>query len=126
MFPERISRVESALQAEISNILPRYQDTISRTAFGALLTITRVVVTKNLEKAIVYYSWLNLPSDADPRRLETALKECASQISRELCKRMALKRFPKLSFQYDASFVGASHVYEILQNLENDQPSKTD
>ena len=121
MFPERINRIESMFRSEVARILTEYQQTISATLGGALLTVTRLEISRNLERATIYYSWFNLPESIPPSEVEAVLKKMQHELIGELRERVVLRRFPRISFQYDESFAKAGHVYEILKSIENEE-----
>ena len=117
MFPDRISRVESMLQEEIARILEGRREEIERHAGAGLLTLTSVRVERNLETAVVGYSWTEPCEGGTGDKLQHTLEEIGFEISRELAKRVKIKRLPKISFFYDSSLAKAERVYRILNKL---------
>ena len=129
------------MQEEISRILEGRREEIERHVGAGLLTVTSVSVDRNLETAVVYYSWTAPLSDladvpiverdaietAHPESVEGAngfgdklqqiLKILGSEISRELARRVRIRRLPKISFSYDNSLASADRVYRILNKL---------
>ncbi|GEM_PF-4021055 len=121
MFPERINRIESMFKSEIARVFIEHQGAIAAETGGALLTVTRFEISRNLERATVYYSWFNLPQTIPLEQAEAVLKKMLYGIIRELQDRVVLRRFPRISFQYDESFTKAGDVYEILESLKDEE-----
>lgn len=136
MFPNRISRVESLLAREISLILEKQRERLLQLGEGTLLTLTGVCVARNLEHAVIYYSWVS--SAAGDDRISAASKpsispqqsknvedflvtEIQPRLIRALKERVVLKRLPRLRFEYDATLQRADKVYSILENLKKEK-----
>ncbi|MBI4063529.1 MAG: ribosome-binding factor A [Elusimicrobia bacterium] len=112
------------MRNEISRILEDHREKIFETAGSILLTITRVEVARNLEKAIVRYSWTAVSSDPQNADLaQQALEDLEPEITRELKKRLTIKRLPRLSFIYDNSMESADRVLQILNSLHANEGS---
>ncbi|MBI2071012.1 MAG: ribosome-binding factor A [Elusimicrobia bacterium] len=121
MFPDRISRVESMIQEEVTRLLEIHREEIRNAVKDdALLTVTRVSVARNLESALIRYSWTGTPAEPEAfaQKLRDTLSDLEPVLGRELARRVRLKRMPKLTFMYDGSFEAADRVYQILKGLE--------
>ena len=89
---------------------------------GALITVTRVVVSRDLGEAQVYFSWTP-PSSMSPdpeevtNRVKEALGGLAPELSRRLWRRLRIKRLPQFIFEHDVSLESADRIYGILEKL---------
>ena len=79
------------------------------------VTITRVLVTPDLQQARVYYTALG---DEKARRgSDRALGRAAPFLRRQLGSRLRLKRAPEIEFLYDESIAGQDRVERILEEI---------
>ena len=142
MIPNRIDRISQLFQTEISQILERYQEYWASFGAGFLFTVTRVEVEKNLEHAYVYYSWTTPGPDfpvvpnADTEwekdeafrsrkaQVERVLDSIRPAVSRELVKRVDLRRFPRIQFVHDLNLEGGSRIHRILEGLSQERLSE--
>lgn len=125
MIPDRVSRLNSLIQTELSAMMERYQERWSSLPSGFLLTITRVVVERNLEQALVYYSWTAPePTAAAPdqqKEVQKILDNVAYELAHELAGRVRLRRFPKLIFTYDPNIEAGDRVFQIFKTLDREK-----
>jgi ribosome-binding factor A len=105
---DRASRVEDQILREVSNIvLHRVGDPRLRS-----VTITRVSVSRDLKKAVVFYSHMQGGEDA-LRDAARGLKSAKGYIKRELSARIRIKFLPAIDFEYeDPLAAGAGEVRE--------------
>ena len=79
------------------------------------VTITRVLVTPDLQQARVYYTALG---DEKARRAsDRALGRAAPFLRRQLGSRLRLKRAPEIEFFYDESIAGQDRIERILDEI---------
>jgi ribosome-binding factor A len=104
----RSERVSSLIQEELNKLILKEID-IS----GALVTITRIEVAKNLERAIVNFSVI--PSDKAERTLEV-LQKNRSHLQRLLNKKINIRPMPEISFKIDYGPEKAAGVERALLN----------
>jgi len=106
--PLRIKRLEQQVHAKVDSVLRR---DISDPRLG-LVTITRVVLSRDLETCRVYWSTLE---EGPPRtRTEKALESARGYVQREVAATLALRSAPKLSFFFDEGFGKATHVQDLI------------
>jgi ribosome-binding factor A len=110
----RRERLAELLQAEISSALvkARYG------GFPGIITITCVKVSPSLEDATVYYSALG--TKADKEAAARVFQVLRHDINTVLCKRVTLRRMPKLAFKFDPTPAQAARVESILKFLQTE------
>lgn len=107
---QRIQRVNELLKEEIGRILLRELD-----VKDALVTITRVAASENLQQARVFVSVM--PETKTKDVLE-GLRRNIYDIQKRLNKRLNMRPVPKLLFVEEESVKDASRIEEILENIE--------
>lgn len=112
----RIERVNSLLQAEISELLQRE---VKDHRISGLVTITEVDVSPDLRTAKVYVSVLG--SEADRAATLEALTAAAHFLQRELRKRLTIRRTPELTFLPDESMERGARILELLDRAREGQ-----
>jgi len=92
----RVPRVEQAIQEIVAGILQQEM----KDPRVALVTVTRVRATADLQHAVVYFSALG---EGSLQTVEEALKRATPYVRRLLATRLRLRVTPELRFQYDPS-----------------------
>ncbi len=118
----RTDRINEQLRSEIARIL-REEATDPRIG---IVVLTRVDVSPDLRNARVLWSRLDktplpdddLVPDADPD-VQDGLDSAAGFVRRRLAQSLALKRVPKLHFQFDPSIAVGSRTLARLQELND-------
>jgi len=79
------------------------------------ITITEVVLSKDLSVAKVFYSVVepNLTKEKAKRALEDSLKPLRAYLGRNL----HLRQTPELRFQFDETQESAQHIEDLLREL---------
>lgn len=117
MRGDRIERLAHEFQQEIATVL---QQELKDPYLG-FVTITRVVLSKDLGHAKVYFSCLG-PSD-ERERSQQALDRSAYFLRGLLKKRFRLKVIPALQFHYDESIEGSIALSDVFNRIK-EQPSE--
>lgn len=104
----RSERVSSLIQEEFNKILLKEIE-----VSGALITVTQVEVSKDLERAVIYFSVI--PSEKAEEILEI-LKKNRSRLQYLLTKKINIKPMPKISFKVDYGPEKAAQVEKALLN----------
>lgn len=104
----RKERVSSLIQEELNKIILREIEIP-----GALITITGVDVSKDLERAIVKFSVY--PSDQAEKVLKI-LEKNRRHLQYLLIKKINIKPMPKISFKIDYGPEKAARVEKVLLN----------
>jgi ribosome-binding factor A len=108
----RLSRLDSQIQEEISDILLRK---VKDPGMG-FVSITRTRVSPDLSHAKVYFNVIG--SEADAEKSLAGLTRAASFIRSELARRLRVRRIPELRFFYDDSAVRGARIDKILKDLK--------
>ena len=115
MSSQRPERVQEAIRQEVSKII---QDEMRDPRLG-FLTITGVVLTRDLRYARIYFSVLG--EDKDKRLALKGLKNAKGYIKGLLADRVKLKFMPDIEFKIDESFEHTRHVYDILNKIKKER-----
>jgi ribosome-binding factor A len=111
MVNYRNRRVGAKIMREVNEILRRHV----RDPRVYEVTITDVLVTKDLSQATIYYSILsNLASKAQAAQL--GLEKATGTIKRELGARLKLYKIPEITFERDSSVQYGEKIDELLKN----------
>jgi ribosome-binding factor A len=111
----RIARVNELVREIVAEELERIDDERLE-----LVTVTQVVVDRDLEKAVVYVDSLAGP-EADEELLE-ALGEHRVRLQGAIGRQARLQRTPHLQFEVDDVARGAQRIESILRGLDDDSP----
>lgn len=114
MSTNRIDKVNSLLEHEISKILQREIFFPN----GSLVTLTRVETTPNLIEAKVFISVL--PEDKIGKVLETLKREVFG-IQKQINKKLNMRPIPKIIFVKDEAVAKAGRVEQILAQLKKEE-----
>src|SRR5210317_389526 len=80
------------------------------------LTVTRVLIDRELQHANVYVNALG--DESRQKEVMKALEKAGGYFRYELAQRMSLRTVPELHFHWDPTLAYAQEVDEILNNLE--------
>lgn len=107
----RPHRVADQLRSELAQMLAR---DVHDPGIG-FVTLTRVVVSPDLQQARVMYTALG--DERTRAATARALDRVAPFLRRQLGARLRLKRAPELRFLYDESVAGQDRIEQILNDL---------
>ena len=116
MLHSRIKRVENLIRDQIAQILllelqdPRFR----------FITVNSVKVTKDLQHAIVFVSFLEEDETKVHDTLE-ALARAKGSIKRLLSSRIVLKFMPDITFERDTSLRRVARIDQILHQIHNEE-----
>lgn len=111
MQGKRIERVNQLIKEEISGLLQRE---LKDPRIG-FVTVTEVLVSKDLSQAKVYVSILG--SEAEWRATFAALESASGFIRNQLRRRLRLRAIPSLNFRPDRSMAHAARIQGLLAEL---------
>jgi len=111
----RAERVAEEFREILAEEIPRLKD--PRVGF---ITVTRVDVTPDLRRAIVYYTVLG--EDRDHRSTRAGLDSARAHLRTALGHQVRLKFTPELAFEEDVGLTQVERVAELLRQL--DRPSE--
>ena len=117
MPSSRPERVGEQVRAELCALL---RSSASDPAL-ALVTVTHVRMTRDLQHARVYYTALG--DAAERRRADRGLRRSASFLRGGLGRRLRLRHVPDLTFTYDDSIEREQRIAHVLDELGIDRPA---
>jgi ribosome-binding factor A len=109
----RSVRVAEQIQKEVARIIQEL--TVPGLGF---VTVTGVKLTDDLLDARVYYSVMGNTQEVESTK--AIIEHSAQNIRHELASRLNLRRTPTLTFSYDDTPERASHVFEILEHIKDE------
>ena len=122
MIPNRIKRINTLLQEEISVIMQRE---IKDPRVGGFATVTDVVTAPDLYRARVYVSVLS--QDEEQRRLAVlGLNSAADFIRVRLKDKIELRRIPALRFFLDTSIERGVRISRLIDQVCAENPVADD
>jgi len=115
---KRSDRIGEAIREVISSILLR-EINDPRIQF---VSVMRVEVSSDLQHAKIFVSIIG--SDDKKQEAFEGLKSARGFIQRKLGKRIRLRCTPEISFKMDTSVDDGMHIYELLQEIKNEDELK--
>ena len=118
---KRTDRIAEVIQRELAHIV---QYNLKDPRLSGFLTISSVVVTKDLSHANVHFTVFN----ADPVETAALLNGSASYMRTMLAKVMTLRTVPQLHFMYDQSVEYGNYLSRLIDSVQNnsDEPDESD
>ena len=116
MSSNRLGRINEELIRELAILLRAVKDP----RVQGMVSITAVETTPDLRYAKVYVSVLQKET---AKEVLKGLKSASGWLRRELGSALSLRYTPELVFVLDDSIDKGAHVFEILKQIEKQQPS---
>jgi ribosome-binding factor A len=110
---KRTDRLNSLLKEVISEVIRRE---VKNPHVNALVTVTRVDITKDLHHAKVYISVIG--TDEEKETTIKALTTAAGFIAVNSSKKVVMRYFPELSFKLDDAVDKHMRIEELLQEIK--------
>lgn len=122
----RLRRVEDQLQREIATMIQ--QD--MKDPRVAMITVTGVEVTRELEQATIFVTLLGA-DEAAAKIPVKVLNNAAGFLRREIGRRLSMRHVPVLKFKYDVSIEKGNRLSQLIREAreQDDQrhtPSASD
>lgn len=116
----RVSRVAELIKREVSQLVQR--DIKDDRVGAGMVSVTDVDVSGDLQHAKIFVSIYG----SEQARAETmaGLKAATGYVRSELGQRVRLRRTPEVVFIEDRSLERGDRVLSLLNQLNNDRPSK--
>ncbi len=111
---QRIERINELLQREIGSLITKESELPER----AVVTITRVDASPNLQQAKVYISVI---PEEQKKEVLLFLKNNIFDIQQELNKRLHMRPVPKIIWMEDKGSERVGRVEEILDNIQKEE-----
>ncbi len=105
------NRKEKTLKIKLSEILSHYTDN-----FTGIVSLSKVNLTKNLERADIFISVIG----GDSKKVEQKLHSMRYILKRKLAQKLSFRKIPELVFRYDDSGKRAFKVNQKLNELSSD------
>lgn len=111
MASHRIAQVNELIKQELARIL------LVEEVFqpGSLVTITRVITSRDLGQAKVFLSVLPLEQGAAAIEV---LEKRAGFLRGQLGKILTLRKMPRLRFLHDTTEAEAAHIDELIDKIQ--------
>ncbi len=119
MASHRPDRVGDQSRQELSKLLSRGD--VHEPGIG-FITLTRVMVSPDLQVARVYYTTLG--DEAARRQTAKALQRATGFLRKHVGDRLQLRRVPELQFQFDESVTHQDRVEQILRELHEEEEQR--
>ena len=113
----RPDRVGEEIRQELSEMLSRGD--IHDPGIG-FITLTRVVVSPDLQQARVFYTTLG--DEKARKETSKALGRATPYMRRQIGARLRLRRVPELEFRFDRSVEHQDRVEQIIRDLHDHPP----
>lgn len=110
---QRISRINSLLQREVSEQMRRYYRSET-----AAITISDVDCSADLRNARIYFSVLG--DEEQIQEAEALFRRIGKDLRQRVSKHIVLKYFPRFDYIYDPSLERGAGINEILDQLDID------
>lgn len=107
---DRTDRIAEEIKKELSYMI---QNELKDPRITGLITVTKVLVTKDLKYCKVYVSVFN----DDKNSVLDGIKSGAGYMRKELSTRIKIRTVPELQFVLDDSIEYGAHINEVLKNL---------
>ncbi len=110
---QRTKKVASSLRRELARLL-LFE---SRNPLFKELVVTRVVVSRDLRVARIYYTnYVRKRNDC--KKTEKQLEKATAYLTRNLREKFAMKYFPELRFSYDTEMEEVEKIETILKEIK--------
>lgn len=107
----RIDRIQDLMQVSLATII---QQEISDPRLAKMVTVTGVIVSKDMKHAKVYVTVL--PDDKAKESVRV-LNNASGFIRTTLAKRVTFRSLPNLRFYYDDTTIQANRVGKLLDDV---------
>lgn len=108
----RVNRLAEQLKKEITYIL---STKIKNHDLG-FVTITEVALTGDYSQAKVYYTVLG--GEKEKEKTKESLKKIKGFVKTEVAKKIKIRKFPELIFEYDKTNEYAMHIESLIASVK--------
>lgn len=116
MTNKRMDRVAQLMQRKLAQLI---QQEIKDPRLPSLITISAVVVTKDLGHAKVYFTSFN----DNAEETQSILNAAAGYLRTALARTLSIRTIPQLHFVYDNSIEYARHLTRLIKDVNSSQES---
>jgi ribosome-binding factor A len=118
MPSRRVVQVSNLIKQELGDLLQRE---LKDPRIG-FITLTHVNVSPDMRLAKVYFSVLGDTEDYEQSL--AALESAAGFLRRELGRRITIRHVPRLEFILDRSVEQSQHIFDLLRQVREENPSE--
>ena len=111
----RTEKVADEIQHQISEVLSRDMGGFPAEAGLGLVTVTKVIISKDLKNAKIYLSFIGNKNSPEVCVDKTNFRR--KQIRMHLARRIRLKFTPEIVFYYDDTIEYASRIDELIKKI---------
>ncbi len=117
----RTEKVSEEIKHQVSEVFLRDMGGLAAELGLGLVTVTRVIMSRDLKNAKIYVSFIGNKGTAAVcvERINARKK----QIRMHLAHRIRIKSIPELMFYYDDTIEYASHIEELIKEIHKKQDS---
>ncbi|MCO7225040.1 30S ribosome-binding factor RbfA [Pleionea sp. CnH1-48] len=112
---KRTDRVSEQLQRELAIILQREM----KDPRVGMPTVSAVDITKDLQHAKVYVSFLGIDKEDDVKTALEILTQAEGFIRSTLAQKVRMRVMPHLHFQYDASIIRGQEMTSLINEARS-------
>ncbi len=112
----RLQRLNVLFQHELADLI---RTELRDPRLGGIVSVTRVDVSPDLEKASAYVSILG-EKEVKQSTMQ-ALAAAAPFLRRHLIERIRIRRVPVLHFVLDETIEEAAHILDLMKQVEEEQ-----
>lgn len=110
----RSSKIAQELKKNIAIIIQYF---LKDPRFKIIITISEVIVSKDLSYAQVFISFLETNENLNVKKLLTLLNKASGYIRKLLCKKLKLRIIPNIIFYHDDSLIKGNRISLLLNKL---------
>jgi len=114
MAKNRVAQVQRLMKEELSKILFREVEMPE----GAVVTLTRVDASPNLQQAKVYISVVPDEKGKDVLRV---LKQSIYDIQQDLNEKLVMRPVPKIQWMLETATAEAQRIEELLDRIKKEE-----
>lgn len=118
MVQHRLARLESLLKQGMADILEREIKDLT----PGLVTITRVILSRDLRHAKFYLSIYGSEEAQD--RAMVVLTNKAKRVRGLISRRVKMRYTPEIAFIHDKSMEEASHILKLMKDIERESAER--
>ncbi|ERK60152.1 ribosome-binding factor A [Gemella bergeri ATCC 700627] len=118
MSEVRVNRLAEQIKKEITYVLT----TKVKNHNLGFVTVTEVVLTGDYSQAKVYYTVLG--GEKEKEKTKNSLAKIKGFVKSEVAKKIKIRKFPELIFEYDTTSEYALHIENLIASVSKKEENK--
>ena len=114
----RVNRLAEQIKKEITYVLA----TKVKNHDLGFVTITEVVLTRDYSQAKVYYTVLG--GEKEKEKTKNSLAKVKGFVKTEVAKKIKIRKFPELIFEYDSTSEYALHIESLIASVSKKEETE--